>query len=168
MFWAFKWPFVWSLIRFLWRDRSVFDFRVTTQLNLNMTQQWTSQSRDGLVNNYQKWVIKRSIARFFVGNVQLIFRVVCNDSKHDVKTKNAPFFMIFPNISFFYLIVIDWTGPLKNSTLSNCAIRPYFTCSLFFLLWSQFFSYFLKFLRKLNTIKVPYVLMIALINYFYN
>ena len=24
-----------------------------------------------------------------------------NDSEHAVKTKNAPFFMIFPNISFF-------------------------------------------------------------------
>ena len=36
-----------------------------------------------------------------------------NDSEHAVKTKNAPFFMIFPNISFFHMIVIDWTGPLR-------------------------------------------------------
>ena len=36
-----------------------------------------------------------------------------NDSEHAVKTKNAPFFMIFPNISFVYMVVTDWTGPLK-------------------------------------------------------
>src|SRR3954447_4200107 len=35
-----------------------------------------------------------------------------NDSEHAVKTKNAPFFMIFPNISFFHMVVTDWTGPL--------------------------------------------------------
>ena len=35
-----------------------------------------------------------------------------NDSEHAVKTKNAPFFMIFPNISFFHMIVTYWTGPL--------------------------------------------------------
>src|SRR3954464_12870759 len=34
------------------------------------------------------------------------------DSEHAVKTKNAPFFMIFPNISFFHMIVNYWTGPL--------------------------------------------------------
>src|SRR3954454_4613234 len=34
-----------------------------------------------------------------------------NDSEHAVKTKNAPFFMIFPNISFFHMIVNYWTGP---------------------------------------------------------
>ena len=38
-----------------------------------------------------------------------------NDSEHAVKTKNAPFFMNFPNISFFHMIVTDWTGPLKQS-----------------------------------------------------
>src|SRR6185312_5333325 len=32
-----------------------------------------------------------------------------NDSEHDVKTKNAPFFMIFPNISFFHMVVTDWS-----------------------------------------------------------
>src|SRR3954470_23253222 len=37
-----------------------------------------------------------------------------NDSEHAVKTKNAPFFMIFPNISFFHMIVTDWTGPLRS------------------------------------------------------
>jgi hypothetical protein len=36
-----------------------------------------------------------------------------NDSEH-VKTKNAPFFMIFPNISFFHMVVNYWTGPLKD------------------------------------------------------
>src|ERR1700733_5366411 len=40
-----------------------------------------------------------------------------NDSEHAVKTKNAPFFMIFPNISFFLMIVNYWTGPLKNVQL---------------------------------------------------
>src|SRR3569623_918955 len=29
-----------------------------------------------------------------------------NDSEHAVKTKNAPFFMILPNISFFHMIAI--------------------------------------------------------------
>ena len=38
-----------------------------------------------------------------------------NDSEHAVKTKNAPFFMIFPNISFFHMIVTDWTGPLNTT-----------------------------------------------------
>ena len=37
-----------------------------------------------------------------------------NDSEHAVKTKNAPFFMIFPNISFFHMVVTDCTGPLKD------------------------------------------------------
>jgi hypothetical protein len=37
-----------------------------------------------------------------------------NDSEHAVKTKNAPFFMIFQNISFFHMVVNYWTGPLKR------------------------------------------------------
>src|SRR3569833_276385 len=37
-----------------------------------------------------------------------------NDSEHVVKTKNAPFFMIFPNISFFHIVVNYWTSPLKT------------------------------------------------------
>src|SRR3569833_8385 len=36
-----------------------------------------------------------------------------NDSEHAVKTKNATFFMIFPNISFFHMVVTYWTGPLR-------------------------------------------------------
>ena len=40
-----------------------------------------------------------------------------NDSEHAVKTKNAPFFMIFPNISFFHMIVTDWPGPLKSRSI---------------------------------------------------
>ena len=36
-----------------------------------------------------------------------------NDSDDAVKTKNAPFFITFPNISFLHMIVTDWTGPLK-------------------------------------------------------
>ena len=38
-----------------------------------------------------------------------------NDLEHTVKTKNAPFFMIFQNISFFHMIVNYWTGPLRCS-----------------------------------------------------
>ena len=33
-----------------------------------------------------------------------------NDSEVDVKTKNAPFFMNFPNISFLYGVFSGWTG----------------------------------------------------------
>ena len=44
-----------------------------------------------------------------------------NDSEHAVKTKNAPFFMIFPNISFFHMIVTYWTGPLRVRVIS-CAV----------------------------------------------
>ena len=36
-----------------------------------------------------------------------------NDSDDAVKTKNAQFFMNFPNISFFHMIVTDRTGPLN-------------------------------------------------------
>ena len=36
-----------------------------------------------------------------------------NDSDDAVKTKNAQFFMIFPNISFFHMIVTEWPGPLS-------------------------------------------------------
>ena len=35
-----------------------------------------------------------------------------NDSEHVVKTKNAPFFMIFPSTSFFHMVINYWTGPL--------------------------------------------------------
>jgi hypothetical protein len=42
-----------------------------------------------------------------------------NDSKFTVKTKNAQFFMIFPNISFFHMIVTEWPGPLRKNHLKN-------------------------------------------------
>ena len=42
-----------------------------------------------------------------------------NDSEHAVKTKNALFFMIFPNISFFHMIVTYWTGPLMHHSKSS-------------------------------------------------
>src|SRR3569623_1933956 len=35
-----------------------------------------------------------------------------NDSEHAVKTKNAQLFMIFSNISFFHMVITDWTDPL--------------------------------------------------------
>src|SRR4051812_43860226 len=41
-----------------------------------------------------------------------------NDSEHAVKTKNAPFFIIFPNISFFHMVVTYWTGPLSLGLLT--------------------------------------------------
>ena len=37
-----------------------------------------------------------------------------NDSDDAVKTKNAPFFMIFSKISFFHRIVTEWPGPLNH------------------------------------------------------
>src|SRR5256885_12931961 len=40
-----------------------------------------------------------------------------NDSEHAVKTKNAPFYMIFPDISFFHMVV--WTGPLTIFSISQ-------------------------------------------------
>ena len=40
-----------------------------------------------------------------------------DDSEHAIKTKNAPFFMIFPNISFFHLIVNYWTDLLRDQPL---------------------------------------------------
>ena len=36
-----------------------------------------------------------------------------NDSKDAVKTKNAPFFMIYTNITFFHMISSEWPGPLN-------------------------------------------------------
>src|ERR1700733_13165251 len=37
-----------------------------------------------------------------------------NDSEHAVKTKNAPFFMIFPNIPFLYdCNLLDWSFKLN-------------------------------------------------------
>ena len=44
-----------------------------------------------------------------------------NDSEHAVKTKNASFFMIFPNILFFHMIVNYWTGPLSLDRSANFA-----------------------------------------------
>src|SRR3954465_9555891 len=56
--------------------------------------------------------------KFVYYNEKLVTNFKCNylenynDSEHAVKTKNAPFFMIFTNISFFHMVVTDWTGPL--------------------------------------------------------
>ena len=36
-----------------------------------------------------------------------------NDSDDAVKTKNAQFFMIFMNITFFYMVVTEWFGSLS-------------------------------------------------------
>jgi hypothetical protein len=44
-----------------------------------------------------------------------------NDLEHAVKTKNAPFFMIFLNVSFFHMIVTYWTGPLVAITRGTCS-----------------------------------------------
>ena len=47
-----------------------------------------------------------------------------NDSEHAVKTKNAPFFIIFLNISFFHMIVTYWTGPLISRNLEKLRSPP--------------------------------------------
>ena len=60
--------------------------------------------------------------REFLGNFKLNYLENYNDSEHAVKTKNAPFFMIFPNISFFSYNckLLDWSfkekrvPPIKN------------------------------------------------------
>ena len=44
-----------------------------------------------------------------------------NDSEHAVKTKNAPFFMIFLNISFFHMVVTEWNCPLNFVDAGNVA-----------------------------------------------
>ena len=46
-----------------------------------------------------------------------------NDSERAVKTKNASFFMIFPNISFFHMVVNYWTGPLQSTGMLESAAR---------------------------------------------
>jgi hypothetical protein len=47
-----------------------------------------------------------------------------NDSEVVVKTKNAPFFMDFLNISFLYRFFSEWTGPF------NLKIRDKFSLIL--------------------------------------
>ena len=46
-----------------------------------------------------------------------------NDLEHAVKTKNAPFFMIFPNISFFHMTVTYWTGPGADKGTTRSATK---------------------------------------------
>src|SRR3569833_2672503 len=53
-----------------------------------------------------------------------------NDSEHAVKTKNAPFFMIYSNISFFHMIVFCWSG--------------FFFLFFFVLFFLFFFFFFMK------------------------
>src|SRR4051812_37144213 len=51
-----------------------------------------------------------------------------NDSEDAVKTKNAPFFMIFPNISFVHMIITYWTGLLSHRTTVAYGLLPlYYT-----------------------------------------
>ena len=53
----------------------------------------------------------KNLKKFVYYNEELVTNFKRNylenytDSKHAVKTKNAPFFMIFPNISFFHMVV---------------------------------------------------------------
>ena len=55
-----------------------------------------------------------------------------NDSEHAVKTKNAPFFMIFPNISFFSYgwKLLDWSFNPWNGFLlippNSGGLLPFF------------------------------------------
>jgi hypothetical protein len=38
-----------------------------------------------------------------------------NDSEDAIKTKNASFFMNFPNISFLRRVFSEWIGPLNHT-----------------------------------------------------
>jgi hypothetical protein len=65
-----------------------------------------------------------------------------NDSEHAVKTKNAPFFMIFPNISFFHMVINYWTGPLKGEGVKVIAGYRHDEKTVFSnVLYDLFFSY---------------------------
>src|SRR3569623_1877337 len=61
-----------------------------------------------------------------------------NDSEHAIKTKNAPFFMIFPNISFFHMVVTDWIGRLNKP----CNLKARFSRKVCFNIFShRFYQY---------------------------
>src|SRR4051795_7524276 len=66
-----------------------------------------------------------------------------NDSEYAVKTKNAPFFMIFPNISFFHMVVNYWTGPLsrKNTPFKKNEIHK----NAFFVVYCFYWLSFILF-----------------------
>src|SRR3569623_1896267 len=65
----------------------------------------------------QKSISAKNSKKFVYYNEELVHKFKrnylenYNDSEHAVKTKNAPFFMIFPNISFFSYDcnLLDWT-----------------------------------------------------------
>ena len=81
--------------------------------------------------NVHLWQFKKSIfsqknsKKFVYYNEELVtnskrnYLENYNDSELAVKTKNAPFFMIFPNISFFHMVVNYWTGPLSLSPFNH-------------------------------------------------
>src|SRR3569623_738093 len=50
--------------------------------------------------------------------------------------KNGAFFMIFPNISFFHMVVNYWTGPLKHveKLLKNVSTFQQFFNNFFYML----------------------------------
>src|SRR3569623_1603985 len=54
---------------------------------------------------FKKVCVLQRIACTQIQNFKRNYLENYNDSEHAVKTNNAPFFMIFPNISFFHMVV---------------------------------------------------------------
>ena len=75
-----------------------------------------------------------------------------NDSEHAAKIKNAPFFMIFLNISFFHMIVNYWTGPLNRVIFWGASYEfcQFLTNRWFIILASGFFSLLSKSVSKVR------------------
>src|SRR3569623_992190 len=65
-------------------------------------------------NKFKKVCVLQRRACTQIQNFKRNYLENYNDSEHAVKTINAPFFKIFPNISFFHMVVTYWTGPLKK------------------------------------------------------
>ena len=63
-------------------------------------------------------------------------------SDYTVKEKNSPFFLKFPNISFFHMIVNYWTGPLNQTLRENGTALATFFEGSWILLKTTFFICF--------------------------
>jgi hypothetical protein len=50
---------------------------------------------------------------YYNENMNAIHSKTTTTQMRAVKTKNAPFFMNFPNLSFLHRVFSDWTGALK-------------------------------------------------------
>jgi hypothetical protein len=62
-------------------------------------------------NKVQAFVVIHTISK--IANFTHNYLKNYNDPEHAVKTKNAPFFMNFPNINKKWQLFSDRTGPLK-------------------------------------------------------